>query len=157
MLSVHGVEPDVVCFSAAISTNPNPNPNPNPSPNPSPNQVCFSAAISACEKVEDWELAAKLLGRLRATGLPPDAIVYNVSILLHSRREEWQQAIEMLREMARSGFEVRAVGAPGRARQRVGAGREGRRIGRGGAALAPCLTDHLSQNPPLRAARAAGP
>ena len=85
--------------------------------------MCFSAAISACEKVEDWELAARLLGRLRATGLPPDAIVYNVSILLHSRREEWQQAIEMLREMARSGFEVRAQwGAPAWERQQVGKG-----------------------------------
>lgn len=45
-----------------------------------PNVVCYSSAITACEKSGEWRKALHLLLKMINSGVEPDTIAYNASI-----------------------------------------------------------------------------
>lgn len=45
-----------------------------------PNVICYSAAITACEKGGEWRKALHLLLKMINSGVEPDTIAYNASI-----------------------------------------------------------------------------
>lgn len=47
---------------------------------PQPNVICYSAAITACEKGGEWRKALHLLLKMINSGVEPDTIAYNASI-----------------------------------------------------------------------------
>lgn len=45
-----------------------------------PNVVCYSSAITACEKGGEWRIALHLLLKMIKSDVPPDTIAYNAAI-----------------------------------------------------------------------------
>ena len=58
-----------------------------------PNVICYSAAITACEKGGEWRKALHLLLKMINSGVEPDTIAYNASI---SARYAWRKAVALL-------------------------------------------------------------
>ena len=57
-----------------------------------PNSVTYSAAISACEKGEQWQQALDLFVAEQSVKLFPDVIASIASISSREKREQRQQA-----------------------------------------------------------------
>ncbi|CAM9738958.1 unnamed protein product, partial [Ectocarpus sp. 12 AP-2014] len=58
-----------------------------------PNVICFSSAITACEKGGEWRKALHLLLKMINSGIEPDTIAYNASISARSAPkflEKWK-------------------------------------------------------------------
>ena len=50
-----------------------------------PNVITYSAAISTCEKGSQWQQALELLAEMQAQGLEPDVITYSaISAIMSS-------------------------------------------------------------------------
>ena len=57
--------------------------------------MLYNAAISACEKGEQWQQALDLFVAEQRVELLPDVITCNTSIACE-KREQWQQALGLL-------------------------------------------------------------
>ena len=57
--------------------------------------MLYNAAISACEKGEQWQQALDLFVAEQSVELLPDVITCNTSIACE-KREQWQQALGLL-------------------------------------------------------------
>ena len=80
------------------------------------NAISFSAAISACEKVEQWEQALALLHNMRETGLTAYVIRHTASsavregkavgqcghLSAREKGEQWQQALPLFHKMRKT-------------------------------------------------------
>lgn len=66
-----------------------------------PNFIIYSAAIAACEKGEEWQMALQLLDRL----ISVDSIVpFNSALSACEKCCEWTWALELLQSMETSGL-----------------------------------------------------
>ena len=66
-----------------------------------PDEICYSAALGACEKGGEWALALSLLSsmpRMRAT---PNEISYNAAISACEKGGQWALALGLLSSMPR--------------------------------------------------------
>ena len=68
-----------------------------------PDVITYSAAISACEKGRQSEMALELLERMKRAGIPPTVITYNAAISACEKGRQWKRALELLDEMKASG------------------------------------------------------
>ena len=57
--------------------------------------VIYNAAISACEKGPQWQLAMGLLSE-QATKLEPDVISYTAAMSVCEKGSQWQLALGLL-------------------------------------------------------------
>ena len=57
--------------------------------------ICYSAAISACEKSHEWQLALDLLSRI-VSEVKADTICYSAALGACEKRHEWQLALDLL-------------------------------------------------------------
>merc|ERR1712232_1120983 len=64
----------------------------------------YSAAISACEKGRQWELALKLLGEMQEAGVTPNVITYSSAISACEKGRQWELALKLLGEMQEAGL-----------------------------------------------------
>ncbi|CAE8639941.1 unnamed protein product [Polarella glacialis] len=64
-----------------------------------PNEVSYSAAISACEKVGRWQLALKLLDTMPQISIVPNAVSFNAAISACEKGGQWEMALSLLRQM----------------------------------------------------------
>ena len=62
-----------------------------------PNVLSYSAAISACEKASEAQVALALLQQAEATSLQPDIIMCNAAISACEKAADWQEALALLR------------------------------------------------------------
>ena len=60
--------------------------------------VAFTATISACYKRQP-ERALSLFGRMRVSGVQPDAVCYSLAVAACAASERWPRALELLDEM----------------------------------------------------------
>eukprot|EP00933_Yihiella_yeosuensis_P031303 TRINITY_DN2485_c0_g1_i2.p1 TRINITY_DN2485_c0_g1~~TRINITY_DN2485_c0_g1_i2.p1 ORF type:complete len:124 (-),score=17.26 TRINITY_DN2485_c0_g1_i2:130-501(-) len=58
-----------------------------------PDAISYSAAISACEKGGQWQLALNLLSLMPQSKIVPDAICYNAAISACEKGGQWQLAL----------------------------------------------------------------
>ncbi len=58
-----------------------------------PNVITYNAAISACEKGEQWQKALGILAVMPEAGLVPNVITYNAAISACEKGQQWQQAL----------------------------------------------------------------
>ena len=61
-----------------------------------PNLINDSVAISACERVQQWQQALSLLAAMQETNLVPDAIVYHVAISDCENAHSCQQTLGLV-------------------------------------------------------------
>ena len=61
--------------------------------------ILLHAAISACEKGEQWQQALCLLAVMQETDLVPDVITYSAAISACEKGEQLQQALGLLAVM----------------------------------------------------------
>jgi len=64
-----------------------------------PNTICFSTAISACEKGLQWQQVLVLLAEMPTATLDIDAISYNSAINACDRAGQWQASLRLLQVM----------------------------------------------------------
>ena len=64
------------------------------------NKFHYSAAISACEKTVDWELAVELLARMEIRFVSPDVVCFNAVMGVCEKSAIWDGAISVLSLMA---------------------------------------------------------
>ncbi|CAE8637386.1 unnamed protein product [Polarella glacialis] len=64
-----------------------------------PNQFSYNAAISACEKGGQWQLALGLLSSMPDMRVTPDKISYNAAISACEKGGQWQLALSLLSSM----------------------------------------------------------
>lgn len=69
-----------------------------------PTVVSYSAALSACEKGGQWELALELLELMRSQ-MQPNVFAYSACISACGAGGEWQKSVELHKEMIRAGVE----------------------------------------------------
>jgi pentatricopeptide repeat protein len=69
-----------------------------------PDVIPYRAAISACEKGEQWQQAFGLLAVMQQSVLVPGVIAYNAAISACEKSEQWQQALGVLAVMLQSGL-----------------------------------------------------
>ena len=62
--------------------------------------ICFSAAVGACEKRQEWQLALGLLSRMAEAKVEAETICYSAAIGACEKRQEWQLALGLLSRMA---------------------------------------------------------
>ena len=55
-----------------------------------PNAISYSAAISACEKGQQWQRALELLEEMKAAGVAPNVISYNAAISACEKGQQLQ-------------------------------------------------------------------
>ena len=62
--------------------------------------ITYNAAISACEKGQQWQLALGLLAEMALLKVDKDVITYNAAISACEKGHQWQLALGLLAEMA---------------------------------------------------------
>merc|ERR1712137_1450706 len=72
--------------------------------NIAPNTITYNAAISACEKGEQWQEALRLLNELKKTNIAPDTITYSAAISGCQKGWQWQEALRLLDEMKKNNI-----------------------------------------------------
>ena len=65
-----------------------------------PDTVVFNAAISACEKGQQWHTALRLMAQMRQMGLQPTAVTYGAAISACEKGKQWQKALALLAQMS---------------------------------------------------------
>ena len=63
-------------------------------------QIAYSAAISACEKGQQWTLTLWLLDEMAELQVAKDLITYNAAISACRQGQQWQRALVLLGDMA---------------------------------------------------------
>ncbi|CAE8589698.1 unnamed protein product [Polarella glacialis] len=66
-----------------------------------PNEISYNAAISACEKGGQWQLALNLLSRMPEARVVPNEISYNAAIGACSKGGQWELALDLFGLMAK--------------------------------------------------------
>jgi pentatricopeptide repeat domain-containing protein 1 len=61
-----------------------------------PDRITYSAAISACSKGGQWQLALNLLSLMPEARVVPDRINYNAAISACEKGSQWQLASNLL-------------------------------------------------------------
>ena len=61
--------------------------------------ITCNAAISACEKGEQWQQALELFERMWCESVKRDTITYNSAISAYEKSGQWQQALELFERM----------------------------------------------------------
>ncbi|CAM9995223.1 unnamed protein product, partial [Ectocarpus sp. 12 AP-2014] len=74
-----------------------------------PNKYCYTAAVSACARGRNWELALSLLDEMREAGLSPDHFTYGSAVSAMARTGQWRRALGLLRRMAGEGLRPNVV------------------------------------------------
>ncbi|CAE8615408.1 unnamed protein product, partial [Polarella glacialis] len=64
-----------------------------------PNEISYSAAISACEKGGQWQLALSLLSSMPVMKAIPNEISYNAAISACEKGGQWLGALTLLQQM----------------------------------------------------------
>ena len=64
-----------------------------------PNGISYNAAISACEKTGQWQLALSLLSSMPKMKVTPDGISYNAAISACEKGGQWQLALSLLNSL----------------------------------------------------------
>ena len=54
-----------------------------------PDVITYNAAISACEKGEQWQQVLRILAEMRSVSVLPDVITYNAAISACEKSEQW--------------------------------------------------------------------
>ena len=62
--------------------------------------ICYRAAISACEKKQEWQLALGFLSRMAESKVEADTICYSATVSACEKGNEWQLALDLLSRMA---------------------------------------------------------
>ena len=70
-----------------------------------PNAFSYSAAITACEKERQWELALELFDEMQHRGVSPDVVTYSSVISACEKCGQWQHALDLFDELERKGAE----------------------------------------------------
>jgi pentatricopeptide repeat domain-containing protein 1 len=70
-----------------------------------PNVITYSAAISVCEKGQQWQQAVGSLTVMHQSGLLPNVNTYSAAISACEKGEQWQQALVLLVLMQQSGYQ----------------------------------------------------
>ena len=60
--------------------------------------ITYSAAISACEKGQQWEEALRLLGEMKKKDITPNVITYNTTISACEKGGQWVEALRLFGE-----------------------------------------------------------
>lgn len=61
-----------------------------------PDVACYSAAISACQRGVKPKLAMQLMRDLRKSGLQPDVVAYSAAISACEEGRRWRHALQLL-------------------------------------------------------------
>merc|ERR1739841_325877 len=64
-----------------------------------PDVISYSAAISACEKGGQWQVALGLLATMQEAALVPNVISYSAAISACEKCGQWQEALGLLATM----------------------------------------------------------
>ncbi|CAE8614196.1 unnamed protein product [Polarella glacialis] len=64
-----------------------------------PNEITYSAAVSACQKGGQWQLALGLLNSMPGMSLIPNEVSYNSAISACGKGGQWQLALILLSQM----------------------------------------------------------
>ena len=64
-----------------------------------PNVIAYSAAVSACERRQEWEQAVALLADMQRGGPAPNVVTYSAVISACEKAAQWQSAIHILAGM----------------------------------------------------------
>jgi pentatricopeptide repeat domain-containing protein 1 len=64
-----------------------------------PDVITYTAAINACEKSMQWDMALCLLAVMQQAAVVPNIITYSAAISAGERGEQWQQAVDHIAEM----------------------------------------------------------
>ncbi|CAE8663863.1 unnamed protein product, partial [Polarella glacialis] len=65
----------------------------------------YNAAVNACEKAGDWQLAIALLEKMPQMSVTPDSISFNSAMSACEKGQQWQLAVSLLASM--DGMRVR--------------------------------------------------
>ncbi|CAE8687268.1 unnamed protein product [Polarella glacialis] len=68
-----------------------------------PNEITYNAAISACEKACQWQLALKLLSLMPEARVVPNEITYNAAITVCERSQQLERGLQLLWESRERG------------------------------------------------------
>ncbi|CAJ1401389.1 unnamed protein product [Effrenium voratum] len=71
-----------------------------------PNIVSYGAAVSACEKGAQWQIALALLQELAAGSLRPNLLVCNAAISACEKGNQWRHAVQLLALMQTTGIQA---------------------------------------------------
>ncbi|CAJ1353554.1 unnamed protein product, partial [Effrenium voratum] len=71
-----------------------------------PNIVSYGAAVSACEKGAQWQIALALLQELAAGSLRPNLLVCNAAISACDKGNRWRHAVQLLALMQSTGIQA---------------------------------------------------
>ena len=74
-----------------------------------PEAMTYNAAISACEKVAQWQRALSMLAEMEARGVAPNVISYSAAISACEKAGQCDRALELLREMRNRGVAPNAI------------------------------------------------
>ena len=62
-------------------------------------KISFSAAISACEKGQQWQRALQLMEGMQARSVQPNVISYNAAISACGKGQQWQWVLQLMEGM----------------------------------------------------------
>ncbi|CAE7838544.1 EMB2654 [Symbiodinium sp. CCMP2592] len=65
------------------------------------NTLCFNAAITACEKGQQWVQALAVLDALMAVGVPADTVSFSGAISACEKCRQWERALALLGQLQR--------------------------------------------------------
>ncbi len=63
----------------------------------------ISAAISACQKGQQWQLAPQMMETMQARGVQLDVISVGAAISVCQTRQQWHLALQMMETMLARG------------------------------------------------------
>ena len=66
--------------------------------------ITYSAAISACEKGQQWQRAMDFLGQVRAAGMVLNVITYSAAISACEKGGQWDRALSLLDKLRKGGM-----------------------------------------------------
>ena len=74
-----------------------------PQPKVHPNVIAYSAAISSCEKDQQWAKAMQLFSHIQQSHVHPIVFTYNSTISAHGQGHHWAEALQLFSAVAGPG------------------------------------------------------